>query len=114
VFGEVDGGVQRHLAEAWDFGASTWSAKKRERYANDLGFERSLVAVTARSNRRKSDQDPAHWWVPAPSASCSVPGRFGSPRKIRWGLAIGPSEEVALSAYASECPDLEVTAETAE
>jgi hypothetical protein len=101
------------LAEAWDSGASTWSAKKRERYANDLGSERSLVAVTARSNRQKSDQDPADWWVPAASASCQYLADWVS-TKIRWGLAADPSEEAALSAYAGECPDLEVTAETAE
>jgi hypothetical protein len=35
------------LDEAWDSGASAWSAQRRERYANDQGQEASLVAVTA-------------------------------------------------------------------
>ncbi|MFF2805537.1 DUF1524 domain-containing protein, partial [Streptomyces sp. NPDC058051] len=39
------------LAEAWDSGASEWDADRRMRYANDLGAERSLVAVTAKTNR---------------------------------------------------------------
>ncbi|MFJ2968711.1 DUF1524 domain-containing protein, partial [Streptomyces collinus] len=39
------------LAEAWDSGASAWTAQRREAYANDQGQEASLVAVTARSNR---------------------------------------------------------------
>lgn len=38
------------LAEAWGSGASAWTAARREAYANDLGQEASLVAVTARSN----------------------------------------------------------------
>lgn len=39
------------LAEAWDSGASTWSAKEREAYANDLDDARALIAVSAASNR---------------------------------------------------------------
>ncbi|GAO12837.1 hypothetical protein TPA0598_13_00210 [Streptomyces lydicamycinicus] len=49
------------LAEAWNSGASQWTAARRQAYANDLGAERSLVAVTAKSNRSKADQDPAQW-----------------------------------------------------
>ncbi|WP_031089223.1 HNH endonuclease family protein, partial [Streptomyces sp. NRRL S-15] len=49
------------LAEAWDSGAYDWTAERRQAYANDLGAERSLVAVTAKSNRSKSDKDPATW-----------------------------------------------------
>src|SRR3954454_17394248 len=49
------------LAEAWDSGASAWSAPQREAYANDLGDPRSLIAVTASSNRSKGDRDPAEW-----------------------------------------------------
>src|SRR5690606_27400118 len=37
------------LAEAWDSGASAWTAQRREAYANDLDADRSLVAVTART-----------------------------------------------------------------
>lgn len=34
-------------------GASQWSAKHRETYANDLDAEHSLIAVTAKTNRSK-------------------------------------------------------------
>lgn len=60
------------LAEAWDSGASAWTAQRREPYANDQGAEASLVAVTARSNRSKADQDPAQWLPPA----ADVHGRY--------------------------------------
>lgn len=36
------------LAEAWDSGAHAWTAKEREDYANDLGDDRALIAVSAR------------------------------------------------------------------
>lgn len=39
--------------------------------ANDLGAERSLVAVTAKNNRSKADQDPAQWMPPAADAQCT-------------------------------------------
>jgi hypothetical protein len=58
------------LAEAWDSGASTWTAARREAYAIDLGQATSLVAVTARSNRSKADQNPAQWLPPAAGAVC--------------------------------------------
>lgn len=47
------------LAEAWDSGARRWTKGTRDRFANDLGDRRSLVAVSASSNRSKSDRDPA-------------------------------------------------------
>ncbi len=37
------------LTEAWGSGASRWTAARREAYANGLGAERSLVAVTAKT-----------------------------------------------------------------
>lgn len=45
------------LAKAWDSGASAWSVAERQAYANDLGDERSLIAVSAKSDRSKADQD---------------------------------------------------------
>lgn len=49
------------LAEAWDSGAGTWTAAERQAYANGLDDARALIAVTAKSNRSKADQDPATW-----------------------------------------------------
>ncbi|MFF1405146.1 HNH endonuclease family protein [Streptomyces sp. NPDC058294] len=59
------------LAEAWDSGASAWTAAQREAYANDLGDDRPLIAVSAASNRAKGDQDPAAWLPPAAGYRCT-------------------------------------------
>lgn len=62
------------LAEAWDSGASKWDADRREQYANDLTADRSLVAVTAKTNRSKADRDPAEWLPrPPPHSAPTVP-----------------------------------------
>lgn len=59
------------LAEVWDSGASAWPPAERQAYANDLGDERALIAVSAASNRSKRrDRSRLPW--PA--------GRAGGPR----------------------------------
>ena len=49
------------LAEAWRSGASEWSLKLREEFANDLDENLALNAVSASSNRQKGDKDIAKW-----------------------------------------------------
>jgi hypothetical protein len=56
--GELDIDHMVPLAEAARSGTRGWSVAERERYANDPAV---LVAVTAKSNRSKGDQDPARW-----------------------------------------------------
>ncbi|MFE3074231.1 HNH endonuclease family protein [Streptomyces sp. NPDC059247] len=90
------------LAEAWDSGASAWTAARREAYANDQGASTSLVAVSARSNRSKADQDPATWVPPLPEAHCRYIGEWVS-TKLRWGLTTDQGEADALGVYAETC-----------
>lgn len=85
------------LAEAWDSGAYRWDADTRMRYANDLDDQRSLVAVTASSNRSKSDRDPNEWMPP--STSTNVACRYlveWVATKTRWSLSIDTAEKNAL------------------
>ncbi|MER6646584.1 MULTISPECIES: HNH endonuclease family protein [Streptomyces] len=93
------------LAESWDSGASGWTAERREAYANDQGTTVSLVAVTARSNRQKSDQDPADWMPPFPDAQCRYVGEWVA-TKLRWQLTADERELEALKVYAEgPCED---------
>ncbi|MGW7064932.1 HNH endonuclease family protein [Streptomyces sp. NPDC054904] len=97
------------LAEAWDSGASAWTPARREAYANDQGQPASLVAVTARSNRSKSDQDPAEWLPP--SGSSEVLCRYGAEwtaTKLRWGLAVDELERDRLLDIAAGCGGTDV------
>ncbi|WP_435598379.1 HNH endonuclease family protein [Streptomyces anulatus] len=90
------------LAEAWDSGASQWTAARREAYANDLSAERSLVAVTARTNRSKADQDPAQWLPPLADARCTYAADWVS-TKLRWDLSADEAEAQALAELAEGC-----------
>lgn len=87
------------LAEAWDSGASAWTPAKREAYANDQKASTSLVAVTARTNRQKADQDPANWLPPAPEARCRYVAEWVS-TKLRWKLTGDKPEVEALKVFA--------------
>ncbi|MFF8798116.1 HNH endonuclease family protein [Streptomyces globisporus] len=92
------------LAEAWDSGAHDWTPERREAYANDLGPERSLVAVTAKTNRSKADRDPAAWMPPAESATCTYLVDWTA-AKLRWNLSADETEQTALLELAKPCAD---------
>ncbi len=68
------------LAEAWDSGAHDWTPERREAYANDLDAERSLVAVTAKTNRSKAGRLDRH---EAPLEPQRGRDRAGSPPRTR-------------------------------
>ncbi|MFJ8004028.1 HNH endonuclease family protein [Streptomyces fagopyri] len=90
------------LAEAWDSGASAWTAARREAYANDLDADRSLVAVTAKTNRSKADQDPADWLPPLADARCTYTADWVA-TKLRWQLTADDRERTALAGLAAGC-----------
>ena len=88
------------LAEAWGSGARLWSVNNRTRYANDLGFSASLVAVTDNVNMSKSAKDPAEWLPPLASARCTYAIQWVQV-KYRWRLTIDSAERTRLSSILS-------------
>jgi hypothetical protein len=98
------------LAEAWDSGARRWNARTRQRFANDLGDRRALVAVSASSNRSKSDQDPREW-MPRPVARCRYV-REWTAVKTRWRLTVDRREKRALLRTARGCTNVVVRVRT--
>lgn len=90
------------LAEAWDSGASAWDEARRRDFANDLGFDGSLIAVTASSNRAKGDQDPAEWLPPRREAWCHFATDWASV-KVRWNLTADQPEVTAIRTALETC-----------
>lgn len=89
------------LKEAWDSGAHAWTADRRRAFANDLTHPDSLVAVSAASNRSKSDKDPAQW-LPQRSDQCRYALAWVGV-KLRWGLSVDVKEVTALRTLAGRC-----------
>ena len=96
------------LGEVWTSGGYDWSTSRRTAYANDLGDERTLEAVTDNVNQSKGDRDPAEWMPPASSATCKYIDYWVAV-KTRWQLTADDAEISALGDYASGCPDDDIT-----
>jgi hypothetical protein len=91
------------LAEAWDSGAYAWSPERREQYANDLGVSWALIAVSAASNRSKSDKDPADWVPPSHADLCPFVSAWIA-IKVRWQLTVDDRERTTLESLIGKCP----------
>jgi hypothetical protein len=107
------------LAEAWDSGALGWQADQRRTYANDLDHPQTLIAVSATSNRSKSDQDPAEWKPPLHGDWCAYADDWISV-KVTWDLSADQAEVDSLRSMLDTCgvsgstssPQLEATSTT--
>ena len=85
------------LAEAARSGTRGWTRAQREHYANDPAV---LVAVTAKSNRSKGDQDPARW-LPALDR-CGYAAHWVAV-KTAYRMTVDPAEQSALRSILTHC-----------
>ncbi|MEU0793781.1 HNH endonuclease family protein [Amycolatopsis sp. NPDC005961] len=85
------------LAEAARSGTRAWSRADRERYANDPAV---LVAVTAKTNRGKGDQDPARWLPPLDH--CTYVARWIAV-KHAYGMTVDRAERAAITGVLNHC-----------
>ncbi len=90
------------LAEAWRSGAATWTPDRRLAFANDLSDPNTLVAVTSRTNRSKSDSPPQDWLPPDPGARCPYVQRWIEV-KARWDLSVTAPEKATLATVLAGC-----------
>ncbi len=60
------------LKEAWASGAYTWTPEQRQAFANDLGDDRTLQAVSAGANRQQGDDGPGVMAAGGPRGCLSV------------------------------------------
>lgn len=90
------------LKEAWGSGANGWDGTRRREFANDLGFDGSLIAVTDNVNQSKSDRDPAEWLPPRAEYHCTYATTWVAVKK-RWDLAVDTAEKDKLASMLSVC-----------
>lgn len=91
------------LKEAWDSGANAWSSDQRRAFANDLDLAPALIAVSASSNRSKSDKDPADWLPPLASYHCQYVEDWVQV-KVKWQLSVDEREFAAIRNVLTACP----------
>jgi hypothetical protein len=103
--GRIDIDHMVPLAEAWDSGASRWTAAQRKAYANDLGDSRSLVGVTDSVNQAKSDRDMAEW-LPVYDRCRYL--REWTAVKLRWRLTVDATEKAAMKKVAGACSNVTI------
>jgi hypothetical protein len=90
------------LKEAWESGAGAWTERERELFANDLGYKESLIAVSASTNRSKSDRDPSDWQPANKNYTCQYAVSWVSV-KYRWSLTVDMAEYSALYSMLGKC-----------
>ncbi|WP_158630420.1 HNH endonuclease family protein [Glycomyces terrestris] len=100
--GDVDIDHFVPLKEAWGSGAVDWTTEDRQSYANWLGNAWHLIAVTASSNRSKSDQDPAEWMPEDETVWCAYVWAWVEVKR-EWALSVDEAERAALLEYAGAC-----------
>jgi hypothetical protein len=88
---EIDIDHMVALAEAWDSGAAGWDAGRRQAFANDLDHPQALRAVSASSNRSKSDLDPGQWKPTRDAAWCEYAIDWVAVKKA-WDLSADQNE----------------------
>jgi hypothetical protein len=89
------------LGEGWRAGAWQWDDKKRERFANDLD-SRQLIAVSATSNRSKSDKRPDQWMPPRKEFRCQYLFDWVSVKHL-WELTVTTSEKTFIGRELETC-----------
>lgn len=90
------------LKEAWESTAASWADEDREAYANDLDEADALLAVTASTNRSKSDRDPAQWKPPDEETWCDYATAWIRV-KLKWSLNADEDEVASLREMLATC-----------
>lgn len=100
--GELDIDHVVPLAEAWESGGHRWSTETWTRFGNDLEDPRSLIAVSASTNRSKGAKDPQDWWPPHAGYRCQYAADWIA-IKDRWNLTVDAAEHRSLDAQIESC-----------
>ena len=90
------------LADVWRAGGAAWPADRREAYANDLTDPNTLLAVTTRTNRSKSDSTPDQWLPPDRMEWCTYATAWVEV-KARWQLTVTAPEKATLVQVLQGC-----------
>lgn len=92
------------LENAWQSGASGWSAAKKQEYGND---PYNLLAVDGPANQQKGSASAAYWLPANRQFRCAYVARQVSVKQ-RYGLTVTTAEKQAISKVLRTCPTQEI------
>lgn len=84
------------LKNAYDSGAYSWNWKLRCLYANFMGHDVHLLAVSGRENQQKSDKSPEHWMPTDQRYACQHLQNWLA-IKFVWNLNLSQTEATAIA-----------------
>jgi hypothetical protein len=87
------------LANAWRSGAASWTAAKKERFAN---IPRDVLSVEDNANQEKGDKGPEAWKPPRAAYHCADSKKWIN-IKHYWALSVTREERSALKQMLSTC-----------
>lgn len=92
------------LKNAHESGGWVWTPERKQAFANFLGNNYHLLAVSASENRRKADKGLDEYLPPNEAAHCDYARNFFSVKR-QWGLRVTRMEMAAIEDVLSGCPD---------
>ena len=90
------------LANAHRSGGWAWSEERKRLFANDLGYNAHLIAVTASANRQKGARGPEEWRPPDESYWCEYATAWSRVKRA-WDLTVTHAEAMALREMLKTC-----------
>ena len=91
------------LANAHRSGGWDWSRERKSEYANFLGYDNHLIAVSRAANRAKGADGPETWRPPLESYWCDYALDWIA-IKNAWELSVTEAEYAALQEMLATCP----------
>jgi hypothetical protein len=83
-------------------GGSSWDKKKKETYANELGYSNHLIAVSAKENRSKGDKGPSVWKPSNQAYWCQYATDWVN-ISVQWSLSTTDADKKALGEMLATC-----------
>jgi len=90
------------LKEAHISGAHSWTAERKEQYANDLSNPNSLIAVSKSVNRSKGAKDIAKWLPPNKAFRCEYIRRWVAIKEA-WSMTMDVAETDVVETLLEGC-----------
>lgn len=90
------------LKEAHISGAHSWTAERKEQYANDLSNPNSLIAVSKSVNRSKGAKDIAKWLPPNKAFRCEYIRRWVAVKEA-WSMTMDVAETDVVETLLEGC-----------